>query len=108
MSGRVLLIADTDNPAVNSSLVHTPNRYPRPTFEVDAWDDTLALIRHVGQLAERTTQLIDGTAIDLDSAFEFWVQKYLEGIGDSDGDSRLNQWMGHRPAKLTRHKASSK
>lgn len=55
------------------------------------------LEEHVGQLAEKATQLVDGTAIEGKSAFKLWVQKYLEDIDDPDGDPRVYLRMGYRP-----------
>lgn len=58
------------------------------------------LEEHVGQLAEKATRLVDVIAIEGDSAFELWVQKYLEDIDDPDEDPRVYLRMGYRPADM--------
>ena len=63
----------------------------------DLLGDFGRLEEHAGRLAEKATQLVDGTAIEGESAFELWAQKYLEGIDDPEGDSRVYLRMSYRP-----------
>lgn len=51
---------------------------------------------HVDRLAEKASQFAAGVTEDV-SAFDRWVQRYLEGIDDPDGDPRLYLRMGYRP-----------
>ena len=63
----------------------------------DLLGDFGQLEEHVGQLAEKATQLVDGAAIEGESAFDLWAQQYLEDIDDPDGDPRVYLRMGYRP-----------
>lgn len=63
----------------------------------DLLSDFGRLEEHVGRLAEKATQLVDGTAIESESAFELWVQKYLEDINDPEEEPRVYLRMGYRP-----------
>jgi hypothetical protein len=51
---------------------------------------------HVDRLAEKASQFVAG-ATQGESAFDRWVEQYLEGIDDPDGDPRLYLRMGYRP-----------
>lgn len=52
---------------------------------------------HVDQLADKAAQFVAGADTGGDSSFDRWVQRYLEGVDDPDGDPRLYLRMGYRP-----------
>ncbi|WP_178918101.1 hypothetical protein [Natronomonas gomsonensis] len=52
---------------------------------------------HVDRLADKAAQFVAGADTDGDSPFDRWVQRYLEGVDDPDGDPRLYLRMGYRP-----------
>lgn len=51
----------------------------------------------VDRLGDKAAQFVAGSKSEEDSAFDLWIERYLEGIDDPDGDPRLYLRMGYRP-----------
>lgn len=51
----------------------------------------------VDRLGEKAAQFVAGSNSEGDSAFDLWVERYLEDIDDPDGDPRVYLRMGYRP-----------